>query len=158
MGSKEITYKIARTSLADHIVNTESGKHYDNTVKIDIMSGGSSFFSRSFEKSDFEVSYLHSLRKMEFLKRLFLKEQDGKLVFSASVGIPVKLELSENLEIQKYADRFILDSLLAAKNYKEYILLSREMEPDNWEQGEKNGLLYFCDKSDNRKIFYFKVE
>ena len=28
--------------------------------------------------------------------------------------------------------------------------------PDNWEQGEKNGLLYFCDKSDNRKIFLFQ--
>lgn len=40
----------------------------------------------------------------------------------------LKLDLSENLEIQKYADRFILDSLLAAKNYKEYILLSREMD------------------------------
>ena len=24
--------------------------------------------------------------------------------------------------------------------------------PDNWEQGEKNGLLYFCDKSDSIKI------
>lgn len=28
--------------------------------------------------------------------------------------------------------------------------------PDNWKQGEKNGLLYFCDKSDNRKIFLFQ--
>ncbi|MBP9637227.1 MAG: DUF4738 domain-containing protein [Bacteroidaceae bacterium] len=89
LGSKEITYKIARTSLADHIVNTESGKHYDNTVKIDIMSGGSSFFSRSFGKTDFESLIPAQFAKDGILEAIVFEGiKDGKLVFSASVGIP----------------------------------------------------------------------
>lgn len=89
LGSKGVAYQITRTSLTDHIVNTESGKHYDNTVKIDITSGGASFFSRSFEKSDFASFIPAEFAKNGILEAIvFEGVKDGKLVFSASVGIP----------------------------------------------------------------------
>ena len=89
LGSKEISYQIARTPLIDRIIKTESGKHCDNTIKIDITSKGASFFSHSFEKTNFENFIPAQFAKDGILEAIvFEGVKDGKLVFSASVGIP----------------------------------------------------------------------